>query len=62
MAANGLYNIAHVVVDGTTTPTFTPATGELLAPNGQEVFYNIYMGQNLNGQTGCVFGGSFVVK
>jgi hypothetical protein len=62
MAASGLYTIAHVNVGGTTTQTFTPATGELLAPNGQEVFYNVYMGQNLNGQTGCVFGGSFVVK
>jgi hypothetical protein len=57
----GLYYVAESRV-GAGEPSFTPVTGELLAANGQEVFFNLYMGQNVRGDTGCTFGGSFVVK
>jgi hypothetical protein len=46
------------------TQTFTPVTGEALSQNGQELFYDLYAGQNVAGATGndCTFGGSVVVK
>jgi hypothetical protein len=50
------------------TVTFTPVTGEALSADGHEVFYELYMGQNVGGvppnfgDIRCVFGGSFVVK
>jgi hypothetical protein len=46
------------------TQTFTPVTGEALSQNGQELFYDLYAGQNVAGATGqkCTFGGSIVVK
>ena len=46
------------------TQTFTPVTGEALGQNGQELFYNLYVGQNAAGASGnnCTFGGSIVVK
>jgi hypothetical protein len=57
----GLYYVANENI-GAGVPSFTPVTGELLAANGQEVSFNLYMGQNVRGDTGCTFGGSFVVK
>jgi hypothetical protein len=46
------------------TQTFTPVTGEALSQNGQELFYDLYVGENVAGATGndCTFGGSIVVK
>jgi hypothetical protein len=41
---------------------FGVATGEALAARGDQLSYSLYLGQNARGQTGCVFGGSFVVK
>ncbi len=48
---------------------FTPVTGEGLSADGHEVFYNLYMGQNVGGVPPgaagfgrCVFGGSLVVR
>ena len=40
--------------------TFSGATGE--ASDGNEVCFDLYMGQNAQGATGdnCVFGGSIV--
>jgi len=44
--------------------SFTAATADALSQNGQEFFYDLYLGQNVGGQTGqnCTFGGSIVVK
>ena len=44
------------------TTIFLYATGAAVSPDGHEVFFNLYMGQNAQGTTGdnCVFGGSFV--
>jgi hypothetical protein len=44
--------------------TFTSAVGEALSADGQQVFYNLYMGQNARELIGqkCVYGGSFVVR
>ena len=45
-------------------PTFVPAIGSVLSPDGHQVSFNLYAGQNVRGLTGqkCVFGGSFVVN
>jgi hypothetical protein len=63
MLSSGLvYSIAD-----TTLPTgagaFSSMSGDAVAPDGQEVVFNLYEGLNARHQPGqCVFGGSFVVK
>jgi hypothetical protein len=46
------------------TALFIPVTGEAVAANAHEVFFNLYMAQNAQGATdgSCVFGGTFTVN
>jgi hypothetical protein len=67
MAAGVQNRLANTGMIGATV-VFTPVTGEALSADGHEVFYEVYMGQNVGGLPDyahygqCVFGGSFVVR
>jgi hypothetical protein len=42
---------------------FNPMSGSALGPDGQQVIFDLYQGQNARNQIGqCVFGGTFVLK
>jgi hypothetical protein len=62
MGANGLdflasSNPAHG------SPVFLPVTGEASTSDGQEVFFNLYAGQNAQGASNgqCLFGGAIEI-
>jgi hypothetical protein len=63
MQAGAEYELAYISLYAT-QKDFTPVTGEALTPDGHQVFYNLYMGQNVGAETAlkCVFGGSFAVN
>jgi hypothetical protein len=44
-------------------PVFYTASGSAVAPDGQQVIFNVYEGMNARNQPGeCTFGGTFAVK
>jgi hypothetical protein len=62
MAANGLDFLASShPAHG--TPVFLPVTGEAATAGGQEVFFNLYAGQNAQGASNgqCLFGGAIEI-
>jgi hypothetical protein len=56
----------YTVVDysfPTGTANFNPASGTAVAPDGQQLTFDLYQGMNDRGQSGqCIFGGTFVLK
>jgi len=59
MVANGLDSLASShPAHG--SPVFLPVTGEAATQDGQEVFFNLYAGQNAQGSGSgqCLFGGA----
>jgi hypothetical protein len=45
------------------TPNFNPASGTAVAPDGQQVTFDLYQAMNARNQPGqCIFGGTFAVK
>ena len=45
------------------SPQFNPASGSAVAPDGQQVTFDVYQGWDARNQPGeCMFGGTFVVK
>jgi hypothetical protein len=45
------------------TPNFNPASGTAVAPDGQQVTFDVYQAMNARGQAHeCIFGGTFVLK
>jgi hypothetical protein len=45
------------------TPNFNPASGTAVAPDGQQVTFDVYQAMNARSQAHeCMFGGTFVLK
>jgi hypothetical protein len=45
------------------TANFNPASGTAVAPDGQQVTFDVYQAMNARGQAHqCIFGGTFVLK
>jgi hypothetical protein len=56
------YNLA-VFQAPTGTLNFNPLSGSAVAPDGQQVVFNLYQGVNDRNQPGqCIFGGTFILK
>jgi len=64
MAAGQRNLLANVSTQNVPSAIFTPVTGEALSADGHQVFYDLYMGQNVGSVNDgtCVFGGSFAVN
>ncbi len=56
------YNLAQFSAP-TGTLNFNPLSGSAVAPDGQEVVFNLYQAMNARNQTAqCIWGGTFAVK
>jgi hypothetical protein len=64
MAAGQRNLLASASTQNIPSAIFTPVTGEALSADGHQVFYDLYMGQNVGSVNDgtCVFGGSFAVN
>jgi hypothetical protein len=60
--ATNIYDIANISVP-TGTPNVNPVSGSGVAPDGQQVTFNLYQAMNALNQPGqCIYGGTFVLK
>lgn len=64
MSAGAGYTVAlYGPTDNTGFPQFHPATGSAVAPDGQQVTFDVYQGAGARNQGDeCIFGGTFAVK
>jgi hypothetical protein len=59
----GSYDVFFDTGTATGNPVFHPASGSAVAPDGQQVVFDVYEGMNDRNQPGeCIFGGTFAVK
>jgi hypothetical protein len=60
MAANTEYTVANIGPTSTSNfPEFNPATGSAVAPDGQQVTFDVYQGAGARTQSECIYGGTF---
>jgi hypothetical protein len=63
MSAGTDYTVALYGPTSTGSPQFNPATGSAVAPDGQQVTFDVYQGAGARNQGNeCIFGGTFVVE
>ena len=64
MSAGTEYTVAiYGPTDNTGFPQFHPATGSAVAPDGQQVTFDVYQGAGARNQGNeCIFGGTFAEK
>jgi hypothetical protein len=63
MSAGTDYTVALYGPTSTGSPQFNPATGSAVAPDGQQVTFDVDQGAGARNQGNeCIFGGTFVVE
>jgi len=61
--SHGSYDVFFDTGTATGNQVFHPASGSAVAPDGQQVVFDVYEGMNVRNQPGqCLFGGTFAVK
>jgi hypothetical protein len=63
LVSGGSYDVFFDTGTATGNQVFHPASGSAVAPDGQQVGFDLYEGMNDRNQPGeCIFGGTFAVK
>jgi hypothetical protein len=63
MNAGTGYPLANIGPGPISGPVFHPVSGSAVAPDGQQVSFDVYQGAGIPNQVGdCIFGGTFAVK